>query len=279
MDSEDKVVGQVANQAIDVNKVIFLTPEDITDEVIHFMGIPYTYEEFTTMLRFMKQGLFLYKDTVIHTNDAGVEDYKDALIAVRGFAPADNTEDPRYFGMFHSIDQANNYLEAIAFRNVPLVFTITFQDVIVDSIMTMIKKESSDLNKINTIHKIVDSIIQLDRENAFKSFRDIAAIYLQQVFAIIIKKHYCTHCFRFVDSIQKYVLIKNVEDVEELPENVKPSPEPKQSFVYACTQCKYDRRVEPVKVEAINRNSICECGSGRKYKKCCGAKLSPKKLD
>lgn len=27
----------------------------------------------------------------------------------------------------------------------------------------------------------------------------------------------------------------------------------------------------------MNRNELCECGSGKKYKKCCGNKYSPKK--
>ncbi len=29
--------------------------------------------------------------------------------------------------------------------------------------------------------------------------------------------------------------------------------------------------VEPIKSNKINRNAPCPCGSGKKYKKCCGA--------
>jgi uncharacterized protein YecA (UPF0149 family) len=36
---------------------------------------------------------------------------------------------------------------------------------------------------------------------------------------------------------------------------------------------KETKKVEPIKaVEAPGRNDPCPCGSGRKYKKCCGAK-------
>ena len=59
----------------------------------------------------------------------------------------------------------------------------------------------------------------------------------------------------------------------ERPENMETMMQPREQKFTLSRGDDEERRKEPVrrKDEKIGRNDPCPCGSGKKYKKCCGA--------
>ena len=61
-----------------------------------------------------------------------------------------------------------------------------------------------------------------------------------------------------------WVQVAREEDVEEIEQQQR-----KQRLVFNLAE---DVPQEPAKSDKVGRNDPCPCGSGKKYKKCCGAR-------
>jgi uncharacterized protein YchJ len=52
---------------------------------------------------------------------------------------------------------------------------------------------------------------------------------------------------------------------------IKPYPEMEDMRYFGLTKKEREADIQPARTEPkIGRNELCHCGSGKKYKKCCG---------
>ena len=242
------------------------------------MGIDYTRKEFELLLKLMKTGFFLYPDTI------EIEDVQQkGYVIVRGFAPADNSTDPRVVAISDNIDKIEDLINDSIVKDVPPVFRTMFADTAITAILHLI---DNDIYFYETLRGVIyecnasehPTDCKIPAGNVLKiasEFSDmigghvkisatpIVAAKLNKMFRYIAVNHYCTHCQCFVDKVSKvsYTVNRVLDGI--------PKTETLPSF--ACKSCvKAKPYNKPVIIDTVqNRNDACSCGSGKKFKKCC----------
>ena len=97
--------------------------------------------------------------------------------------------------------------------------------------------------------------------------------YAQQNPLIIYKREAFAMFSEMVERIEEETLMILFRIRIERPENMETMMQPREQKFTLSRGDEEERRKEPVrrKDEKIGRNDPCPCGSGKKYKKCCGA--------
>lgn len=273
---------------IDNKTMVFVTPESFKgahhNRVINFMGINYTIGEFHCMLRCMRYGVFMYPDEVTPVDEAEKADRQSmkGFIGVQGFRPAEYNKDPRVMFISDNLTQVGEHVEHfIKFKQKRVSYVNVFTDKFITGIIKILTNKQSLKESVISINSIdwkdAQEILDIPVGN-ITGIRivDLLAKAIQGRFGNIAITSYCTHCGSFTNDLRAahyYEDIKTVKEGEEKVEVHADSKEPIRRKVETliCGDCYKQATVKRMaKSETIGRNEPCNCGSGLKYKKCCG---------
>ena len=274
----------------------FIPAKGINSKHVTFIGRKYTRRQFVLMLKLMQKGLFLYPDELIKNEDnpdLETENVKGWVIT-RSLVPLSDLKDPRLIAITDDFDDVNDaFIKAVKFqKNKSFNFKALISDDFIDMISLFIQHNLTVdyfrpfpnvlINRwCQTMYEIPDShmcgikhltitlldIVNLDSKERYT--RIIALI--NKIFNVIRHNHYCMICDTFSDTkLIRYVERKK-EDNRLLTDKTDLRKNDDVHYAYACSTCRTKlsnpRQATSTK---INRNELCTCGSGLKYKRCCG---------
>ena len=274
--SQVKVESKIAD-------IDFIPARGINSKHITFIGRKYTRRQFVLMLKLMQKGLFLYPDELIKnedTPDLETESVKGWVI-VRSFLPVNDLKDPRLVALTDDIsDIDDDFIKNIKFRhstdyNFKRVITHDFVDMVSfamrydlipndwRNLTTSVKdKWAKRLTGYDTV-----PIEYIERDDLYA----LLIKEINKVFNIIRHNQYCMICDTFANTKRvKYIQRKQGNKELSLTEdNFK--EEEIVRHAYACSACCTKVGIANRLVsDKIQRNEPCTCGSGKKYKRCCG---------
>ena len=292
----DELKGSDVKKDYKVGDIKFIPDDGINGRYITFIGRKYTRNQFITMLQLMQKGLFLYPDELIKNEDnpdIETENVKGWVIT-RSLVPLSDLKDPRLIAITDDFDDVNDaFIKAVKFqKNKSFNFKALISDDFIDMISLFIQHNLTvdDFRLLpnvlinrwcQTVYEIPDrhmcgikrlTITLLDVVNLDSKERYIRIIALiNKIFNVIRHNHYCMICDTFSETkLIRYVERKK-EDNRLLTDKTDLRKDDDVHHAYACSTCRTKlsnpRQATSTK---INRNESCTCGSGKKYKRCCG---------
>lgn len=266
----------------DKEKLVFIKAKDITTKKIKFLGRDYTHPEFMAMIRLMRRGLFMYPDEVVlEASDAdaalhGSEplDKMHGYVVLRGFYPVADASDPRLVVVSDSYRHVMANLktnDAAKFDNDTINL---FSNQFIEALEYLLAKRPEDsvwdITAVKDTHIrrwiVGQTVIQEYAKLIIDDFdkeviKDLTPVGYKETFAMLVNyaftlfetKYSCKYCGGFEP-------LRNIKDKDD-------------NKLKACKHC-YNKAVAPRQLKAVTdapgRNEPCMCGSGKKYKKCCG---------